>query len=114
MLSTSLGPLALPVLPLILMLAVWVAAILARHLAPTEFGTGAESMVWSAAGLGLLVARLVHVLPYADAYFATPRALVDVRDGGWFARAVGPFARALSVMHARGLKRWLAQQLAAR
>src|SRR5450830_415976 len=87
MLSISLGPLALPVLPLILMLAVWGAATLARRLAPTELGSAAENMVWSAAGLGLLAARLAHVLRYADAYFATPWALVDVRDGGWFAVA---------------------------
>lgn len=87
MLSISLGPLALPVLPLVLMLSAWSAATLARRLAPAEFGPRAESMVWSAAGLGLLAARLVHVLRYADAYFATPWALVDVRDGGWFAPA---------------------------
>ena len=87
MLSISLGPLALPVLPLVLLLSAWSAATLARRLAPTEFGQRAESMVWSAAGLGLLAARLAHVLRYADAYFATPGALVDVRDGGWFAPA---------------------------
>lgn len=87
MLSISLGPLALPVLPLVLMLSVWVAATLARRLAPKELGQSAENMVWSAAGLGLLAARLAHVLRYADAYFATPWALVDVRDGGWFAPA---------------------------
>nr|WP_319566162.1 TlpA disulfide reductase family protein [uncultured Rhodoferax sp.] len=87
MLSISLGPLALPVLSLVFMLAVWIAATLARRLAPTEFAQSAENMVWSAAGLGLFAARLTHVLRYADAYFATPWALVDVRDGGWFAPA---------------------------
>jgi len=87
MLSISLGPLALPVLPLVLMLAVWSSATLARHLAPSEFGPRAENMIWSTAGLGLLAARLTHVLRYADAYFASPWALVDVRDGGWFAPA---------------------------
>jgi thiol-disulfide isomerase/thioredoxin len=85
MLSISLGPLALPVLPLVLMLSVWIAATLASHLAPKELGPSAENMVWSAAGLGLLAARLAHVLRHADAYFATPWALVDVRDGGWHA-----------------------------
>jgi thiol-disulfide isomerase/thioredoxin len=44
-------------------------------------------MLWSAAGLGLLAARLTHVLRFADAYFASPWALVDIRDGGWFAPA---------------------------
>lgn len=87
MLSVSLGPFALPVLPLVLMLSVWVAATLARRLAPTEFGSSAENMVWSAAGLGLLTARLAHVARYADAYATTPWALVDIRDGGWLAPA---------------------------
>lgn len=87
MLSISLGPLALPVLPLLLLLAVWVAATLARRSAPKELGPGAESMVWTAAAVGLLVARLVHVLRFADAYLATPWALVDIRDGGWYAPA---------------------------
>lgn len=87
MLSISLGPLALPVPPLVLMLAIWVAATLARRIAPIEFGPAAENVVWSAAGLGLLAARLAHVVRYADAYLATPWALVDVRDGGWFAPA---------------------------
>jgi thiol-disulfide isomerase/thioredoxin len=69
------------------MLSVWISATLARRLAPAEFGPSAENMVWGAAGLGLLAARLTHVLRYSDAYFATPGALVDVRDGGWFAAA---------------------------
>ncbi|MDD2882477.1 MAG: TlpA disulfide reductase family protein [Rhodoferax sp.] len=87
MLSISLGPLALPVLPMVLMLSVWSAATLARRLSPKEFGQSAENMVWSAAALGLIAARLAHVLRYADAYFVTPWALVDVRDGGWHAAA---------------------------
>jgi thiol-disulfide isomerase/thioredoxin len=87
MLSISLGPVALPVLPLVLLLAVWSAAALARRMAPKELGLQTDNMVWSAAGLGLIAARLTHVLRYADAYLATPWALVDVRDGGWFAPA---------------------------
>ena len=83
MLSVPLGPLALPVLPLVLMLAVWVAAALARRLAPTGVAAATENMVWSAAAVGLLAARVAHVLRYADAYFASPLAWVDIRDGGW-------------------------------
>lgn len=88
MLSISLGPFALPVLPLVLMLSVWMAATLARRLAPKDLGASAENMVWSAAGLGLLTARLAHVWRYADAYLTTPWSMLDVRDGGWQA-AVG-------------------------
>lgn len=87
MLSISLGPFALPVLPLVLMLAVWTSAALARRLAPKELGPSVENMVWIAAGLGLLAARLAHVIWYAEAYRTTPWALLDMRDGGWFAPA---------------------------
>ena len=87
MLSISIGPLALPVMPLVLLLAAWGAATLARYLAPSEFGLRAENMVWVAAGLGLLAARLAYVLQYTDAYLANPWTLVDVRDGGWSAPA---------------------------
>ena len=87
MLSISIGPLALPVMPLVLLLAAWGAATLARYLAPSEFRLQAENMVWVAAGLGLLAARLAYVLQYTDAYLANPWTLVDVRDGGWSAPA---------------------------
>lgn len=87
MLSISIGPLALPIMPLVLLLATWGAAVLARNLAPREFGSRAENLVWVAAGLGLLAARLAYVLQHAEAYLASPWALVDVRDGGWSAPA---------------------------
>jgi len=72
MLSISLGPVALSVLPLVLMLAVRVAASLAWRFARNDFSISAENRVWGAAALGLLAARLTHVARYADAYLATP------------------------------------------
>ena len=87
MLSISIGPLALPVLPLVLLLSVWIAVTLARHLAPKAVGPQAENILWGAAALGFLAARLAHLMRYADAYLATPWAMLDVRDGGWFAPA---------------------------
>jgi thiol-disulfide isomerase/thioredoxin len=87
MLSISIGPLALPVLPLVLLLSVWMAAALARRLAPLAVGPQAENIMWGAAALGFLAARLAHLLRYADAYLATPWAMLDIRDGGWFAPA---------------------------
>jgi thiol-disulfide isomerase/thioredoxin len=104
MMSIALGPLALPVLPLLLLAAIWLAAALAarqirRELIPEPGSVGAdssadpalpvaaESAVWWAAILGLLAARLAYVALNADAYAATPVSVLDIRDGGWWAPA---------------------------
>jgi thiol-disulfide isomerase/thioredoxin len=87
MLSISLGPFALPVAPLLLLLAVWGASWLASRLAAK--GTGRDSSaaagnaVLNAALFGLLAARLAHLAPQADLYIASPWSALDVRDGGW-------------------------------
>ncbi|MCB8747992.1 TlpA family protein disulfide reductase [Rhodoferax sp. U2-2l] len=87
MLSVSLGPLALPVAPLILLLSVWVAASVAGRLVAPESRAKAENTVWYALLLGMLAARLGYVLPIAALYLATPWTLLDLRDGGWLAPA---------------------------
>lgn len=87
MLSVSLGPLALPLAPLLLALALWAAGALARRLGGAGHGRAAESAVWGAALAGLLAARLAHLGLHADAYAASPWAVFDVRDGGWHAAA---------------------------
>lgn len=89
MLSISLGPISLPVAPLILLFAVWGASWLASRLATDgadERRSGrAGHTVLNAALLGLLAARLAHLALNADLYAATPWAAFDVRDGGWHA-----------------------------
>jgi thiol-disulfide isomerase/thioredoxin len=104
MMSISLGPLALPVLPFLLLAAIWLAAALAarqmrRELIPAPgsahaagaadpaLPVAAESAVWWAAILGLLAARLAYVALNANAYAATPVSVLDIRDGGWWAPA---------------------------
>ncbi|MFZ2296631.1 MAG: TlpA disulfide reductase family protein [Aquabacterium sp.] len=89
MYSLSLGPLALPVAPLLLIgsvgLGAWVAGQWARRRlgVPSDERPGDELI--HAAWWGLLWARLVHVGLHADLYLAQPLAMVDVRDGGWHA-----------------------------
>lgn len=83
MLSIPLGPLALPVTPLLVLGGVWAAAALAARLG----GAAAERALWWAAALGLLAARLGWVLQHAGAYATQPLALLDLRDGGWWAPA---------------------------
>jgi thiol-disulfide isomerase/thioredoxin len=100
MLSISLGPLALPVAPVALLLAAWgasaLASFIARRAVPagtqaeTEVETrraaaaaSAESAVLQAVLLGLLAARLAHLALHADVYALAPVAALDIRDGGW-------------------------------
>lgn len=96
MISIAIGPLALPVSPLLLMAAVWVASELAGHVARRaspqaeadtarvlDDRTRAGSAVWHAALVGLLAARLAHLALHADAYLGEPWSMLDLRDGGW-------------------------------
>jgi thiol-disulfide isomerase/thioredoxin len=87
MLSISIGPLAFPVAPVLLLAAAWLAATLARRSGGDMHGARAEGAVWAAFALGLLAARVAHLLEHADAYLASPWAMVDPRDGGWHAPA---------------------------
>lgn len=83
MLSIPLGPLALPVAPLLLLAALWLATVVARRLAPEGDAAPAERTLWLAAALGLLAARAAHVLIHVQPYLAQPWSVLDLRDGGW-------------------------------
>lgn len=96
MLSISLGPIALPVAP-VLLLAVWIASWTATRLAARQ-ATGAElpgtadaagHAVVVAAVIGLLAARLAHLASNAGPYLASPGSMLDLRDGGWHPLAGG-------------------------
>jgi thiol-disulfide isomerase/thioredoxin len=87
MLSIPLGPIALPVSPLLLLAAMVLAAALAQWLArrhgDAAQAEAASSALWWAVGLGLVGARAAQVMQHAGAYAATPWAMLDLRDGGW-------------------------------
>ncbi len=99
MLSIALGPIALPLAPVLLVLALWGASMLASHLArqhaategqpiaPIAPGVLAGKAVVHAGLLGLLAARLAYLALHAEAYLAVPLAAIDIRDGGWHAPA---------------------------
>ena len=90
MIAVSLGPVALPLAPLLLLAGVWGASWLAERLARHQGCADAAAVgnaVFVAAGLGLLAARLGHVARQADLYADAPWAVLDVRDGGWLAPA---------------------------
>jgi thiol-disulfide isomerase/thioredoxin len=83
MLSITLGPLAFPLPPLLLLLSLLLAGFLSRRLAPPPLSSAAETSVWLAAVLGLVAARAAHLLRHHEAYASTPWAALDFRDGGW-------------------------------
>jgi thiol-disulfide isomerase/thioredoxin len=88
--TLPLGPLALPLTPVLLGCAVALAAWLAARTARSHGQAVAESadgLVWSGALLALLAARLTHVALHSAAYRASPLDLLDLRDGGWHAPA---------------------------
>ena len=85
MLSISLGPVALPVAPALLLLAVWGASWLASRLTSNAADKGpAGNAMFNAVLIGLLAARLAHLGLNADLYTASPWSAFDVHDGGWY------------------------------
>lgn len=87
MLALQIGPLALPVAPLLLLAAAWLAMTVASRLAGTALAHAAGNAIFHATLAGLAAARLVHVLLHGSAYATTPWAVLDLRDGGWNAPA---------------------------
>lgn len=83
LLSISIGPVALPVAPLLLLGATFAAAFTARRLLVGDDAARVETQVWLALLVGLLAARVAHVALNADAYGPRPWLVFDLRDGGW-------------------------------
>ena len=90
--SISIGPLALPVGPVKLLVAYLLAAWVARWVfaragkreAPAPgLGKQVGDTLLNALLVGLLVGRIVFVVQNAQAYEREPWAMLDVRDGGW-------------------------------
>ncbi len=90
-----IGPLLLPLSPLLLLLGWWAAQVVARALARHDGAQPARvQSAWLAAGLlGLLVARVVFVLRWRAQYHGLG-AMLDLRDrgfdpfAGWIAAAL--------------------------
>jgi len=128
MLSLPLGPLELPVAPVLLLLAVWGASWSASRLASGAADKGqAGNSVFHATLIGLLTARLVHLGLHAELYSAAPWSALDVRDGGWHLPSgvlaglawlawrgwrMPPLRRPLAVGGLAGLVFWVAASVA--
>jgi thiol-disulfide isomerase/thioredoxin len=97
--SIPLGPLALPLNPLLLLGGWWIASALAERLAGPQ-RTAASRAVLQAAGVGLLVARAVFVVQGWSGYAMAPLSMLDIRDGGWSPWPGFAAAIALLALHA--------------
>lgn len=84
MLSVNLGPLAVQVSHLLLLVSMGVAATVGYVVGrPQRIGIG--NVLLDMAGVGLLVGRLTFVLIWFDQYRASPWSMLDIRDGGFTA-----------------------------
>lgn len=99
MTSLSIGPLALPTAPLLLLAAFLLGSAAAARLAGRERRERVETTLWLALAAGLAAARLVHLLRHAEVYATVPWAVLDIRDGGW--HAASGWVAGLAVVLAR-------------
>ena len=124
MLSVQVGPVALPVNPLLMLAAWWVAAWLAQRVArdsPARTRAAADRAMVIGAATGIVVARAGFVVMAWPAHADDPLGALDVRDGGWMpwaglAAALGVLAgvawrhpaarRGLAAGAAAGLALW--------
>jgi thiol-disulfide isomerase/thioredoxin len=102
MLTLNLGPLALPVNPLLMMAGWWLAAAVADRLcaerSPRTRQVAARALMMSAL-VGLLASRAGFAALAWDAHMAEPQplwSLLNLRDGGWMPEA--GWAAALGVL----------------
>ena len=80
--SFTIGPLSLPAVLLLALIAFLLAGFAARR-AGRRSCVDAESQLYGMLLAGLLVARAAFVLQYREAYLRSPLSMLDVRDGGW-------------------------------
>jgi thiol-disulfide isomerase/thioredoxin len=84
MTSIQLGPLALPLAPLLVLLVWWMTSYLAGRFLPDETNRSrARDHVGYATLAGLLVARIAQVALHWEAYQPEPLSALDIRDGGF-------------------------------
>jgi thiol-disulfide isomerase/thioredoxin len=87
--SVQLGPLAVPIAPLVLAVAAALALAVGKRLG-RSVGVDGEPALLRMLLLGLVGARLGFVWAWRGVYFQEPLSILDVRDGGW--EAVAGFA----------------------
>ena len=82
MISVSLGPLAMPVAVLLVMIAAAIAAGVGHFVGRREH-TGIGYVLSDMLIAAVLVARIAFVAIWFDAYRGAPWSMLDIRDGGF-------------------------------
>lgn len=80
--AINIGPFAVPVEPLVLMLAMGIATFIGKR-AGRNNENQVESVLWKALLAGVVTARLVFVGMHLDEYKQAPWSMIDIRDGGF-------------------------------
>lgn len=78
----QLGPLAIPY-AVLLVLAAMAATLAVGWRIGRKAAAEVESLLWQSMAAGFVVARLAYVWQFREQYFASPLAVLDIRDGGW-------------------------------
>jgi thiol-disulfide isomerase/thioredoxin len=81
--TLNLGPLALPLAPLLLLVFVFATSWAVRRHAAADEREAADTALWWALAAGLVSARVAHVLSHWDSYAGSAIDLVDIRDAGF-------------------------------
>ena len=81
--TLRLGPLALPLAPLLLLFVWIVGSTLHERLARRAGKPAGARHSWLMLLLVLAAARLGYVLDFRNEYGAAPWSMLDIRDGGW-------------------------------
>ncbi|TWO68027.1 redoxin domain-containing protein [Caenimonas sedimenti] len=89
--AIQIGPLALPVSLLFMLVAVAAATSIGKW-SGRRVGVDVEPILFWTLVVGVVVARLAFVLQFSTTYQASPLAVLDIRDGGW--RPLAGFAAA--------------------
>jgi len=105
--ALKLGPLLLPLELLVVVAAVGCMLLVGKRIGAKMNGD-VESALWYALFVGLVGARIAFVFEYRSLYFASPLAILDIRDGGWNA-GVG-----LATVWLYALYRWRSNQALAK
>ncbi len=82
MLTLNLGPLALPIAVLLLLVALLIAAGVG-HVVGREQKTGIGNVLSNMLIAAVLAARITFVAVWFDTYRSTPWSMLDIRDGGF-------------------------------
>ncbi len=87
--AIQLGPLLLPLTLLLVFASAGTGLFIGRQIGKRAGvnAENAESAIWAALVVGVLVARLAFVYEYSALYLAAPLSILDIRDGGWNATA---------------------------